>query len=350
MLTTEYDGCGRCMVGVRRLSRKSDATSSPERQGQQILGAVAGIGGHVIAWADDWEVSGATNPLDRKGFGPWLRGELGPYDGIASASVDRVGRNVRDTLNTQELLTGQGRIVVTADHAGVWDFGDPNQENEWMIKAWGSQMELRAIQKRNRDETLRARTGRACGAPGGPAATRRPPRDRTSNPRPPPAQHPRTRSESRAPHEDRSRTASPGRPPGPRPPPHTPSPRQDDQAEPTGRPPRPPHQPEPQPGHEGPRPRGPGERGKGSHGRGSAVPTDSGRVAVGTAAPVPASLDRGGDRYGSHAGAALARKRQPSGRTQPSGPGSSGRAAAEREWRAQSARAAASPGATVPTR
>jgi hypothetical protein len=47
--------------------------------------------------------------------------------------------------------------VVTADHAGVWDFSDPNQENEWLAKAWGSQMELRAIQKRNRDETIRAR-------------------------------------------------------------------------------------------------------------------------------------------------------------------------------------------------
>jgi site-specific DNA recombinase len=28
---------------------------------------------------------------------------------------------------------------------------------QWLIKAWGSQMELRAIQKRNRDETIRAR-------------------------------------------------------------------------------------------------------------------------------------------------------------------------------------------------
>src|SRR5208337_4034981 len=66
-------------------------------------------------------------------------------------------RNVRDTLNTQALLTGQGRVVVTADHAGVWDFSDPNEENNWIAKAWGSQMELRAIQKRNRDETERAR-------------------------------------------------------------------------------------------------------------------------------------------------------------------------------------------------
>jgi DNA invertase Pin-like site-specific DNA recombinase len=157
MLTTEYDGCGHCLVAVRRLSRKTDKTSSPQRQGDQDLMAAADAGGHIIAWADDWEVSGATDPMTRKGLGPWLRGEMGPYDGIVAPTVDRVGRNVRDTLNTQTLLTGQRRVIVTADQAGVWDFTDPNQENEWLIKAWGSQMELRAIQKRNRDETVRAR-------------------------------------------------------------------------------------------------------------------------------------------------------------------------------------------------
>ena len=136
MLTTEYDGCGRCLVAVRRLSRKTDKTSSPQRQGDQDLQAAADAGGHIIAWADDWEVSGATDPMTRKGLGPWLRGEMGPYDGIVAPTVDRVGRNVRDTLNTQTLLTTQDRVVVTADHAGVWDFSDPNQENEWLAKAW----------------------------------------------------------------------------------------------------------------------------------------------------------------------------------------------------------------------
>src|SRR5260370_8837322 len=42
---------------VRRLSRKSDKTSSPEKQGHQILRATGDAGGHIIAWADDWEVS-----------------------------------------------------------------------------------------------------------------------------------------------------------------------------------------------------------------------------------------------------------------------------------------------------
>ena len=181
MLTTEYDGCGRCLVALRRLSRKTDKTSSPQRQGDQDLQAAADAGGHIIAWADDWEVSGATDPMTRKGLGPWLRGEMGPYDGIVAPNVDRVGRNVRDTLNTQTLLTSQDRVVVTADHAGMWDFSDPNQENEWLAKAWGSQMELRAIQKRNRDETIRAR--KAVG-PGGfvvSAAPTSPPCARSTN-------------------------------------------------------------------------------------------------------------------------------------------------------------------------
>lgn len=135
----------------------ADDTSSPVKQANQDIQAAADVGGHIIAWADDWEVSGATDPLTRKGLGPWLRGEMGPYDGLVGPSVDRIGRNVRDALNTQVLLTSQGRMVVTADHAGIWDFTDPNQENDWLFKALGSQLELRAIQKRNRDETIRAR-------------------------------------------------------------------------------------------------------------------------------------------------------------------------------------------------
>jgi site-specific DNA recombinase len=45
MLTREYDGCGRCLVAVRRLSRKTDRTSSPQRQGNQDLKAAADAGG-----------------------------------------------------------------------------------------------------------------------------------------------------------------------------------------------------------------------------------------------------------------------------------------------------------------
>ena len=157
MLTTEYDGCGRCLLGVRRLSRKSDATSSPEQQAEQVLTAAAGVGGHVIAWADDWEVSGATDPLTRPGLGPWLRDEMGPYSGIVGAAVDRIGRNQRDVLNTAHTIHETGRMLVTYGHTGPWDLDDTADEMRLSMESFGAQLELRAIQKRNRDETLRAR-------------------------------------------------------------------------------------------------------------------------------------------------------------------------------------------------
>ncbi|MGW7542216.1 recombinase family protein [Streptomyces sp. NPDC054770] len=154
---TEYDGCGKCLLGVRRLSRKSDTTHSPEKQAEQVIKAAAEVGAHIIGWADDWEVSGATDPFKRPKLGPWLRGENGPYDGIAGAAVDRIGRNVRDVLNTAYTIHEKSQILVTADHAGVWDLNDPNQESELLIKALGAQLEHRSTKRRVQDETARAR-------------------------------------------------------------------------------------------------------------------------------------------------------------------------------------------------
>ncbi|MGW1085985.1 NAD-dependent epimerase/dehydratase family protein [Streptomyces sp. NPDC002596] len=37
--------------------------------------------GHIIGRAEDWEVSGATNPMSHPRLGPWLRDERGPHDG-----------------------------------------------------------------------------------------------------------------------------------------------------------------------------------------------------------------------------------------------------------------------------
>lgn len=39
------------------------ATSSRERQRDDVLAAASSVGGHIIGWADDWELSGATDPM-----------------------------------------------------------------------------------------------------------------------------------------------------------------------------------------------------------------------------------------------------------------------------------------------
>ncbi|MBR7824952.1 recombinase family protein [Actinospica sp. MGRD01-02] len=157
MLTTDYDGCGKCWVGVRRLSRTTERTNSPEDQKDMILEAATDNGGHIIAWADDWEVSGATNPLDRPQFGPWLRGEMGPYDGIVGSAVDRIGRNQVDVLTTGYMMRDSGRAIITSGHTGPWDLYDEVDETRFSMDALGAQMEHRAIVRRNRNATKKMR-------------------------------------------------------------------------------------------------------------------------------------------------------------------------------------------------
>ncbi|MBD0736157.1 recombinase family protein [Streptomyces sp. CBMA29] len=145
-------------MAVRRLSRKKDATSSPEKQEAQDLKAAASVGGHIIAWADDWEVSGATDPMTRPGLGPWLRGEMGQYSGIVGPSVDRIGRNQRCVLNTAHLIHRQKKLLVTDGHDGPWNLDDSADEVRLSIDSLGAQMEHRAMQKRNRDGAVTARS------------------------------------------------------------------------------------------------------------------------------------------------------------------------------------------------
>jgi DNA invertase Pin-like site-specific DNA recombinase len=122
-----------------------------------VIDAVRSVGGHIIAWADDWEVSGATDPMTRPKLGPWLRNKMGPYNGVAAAAVDRLGRNLVDCLNTGYMMRDTGKMLVTYGHEGPWDLNDPADENRFTLEAWSAQMELRAIQKRNQSTTVSER-------------------------------------------------------------------------------------------------------------------------------------------------------------------------------------------------
>ena len=101
----------------------------------------------------------------RPNLGPWLRDERVPYDGLVAAAVDRLGRNVVVCLNTGYKMRDEKKMLVTYGHEGAWDLDDSADENRFTMEAWGAQMELRAIQRRNRDATVRTR---AAGRPRGP--------------------------------------------------------------------------------------------------------------------------------------------------------------------------------------
>ena len=58
---------------VIRLSRVTDATTSPERQRQACEDLCEERGYDVVGVVEDLDVSGRMNPFDREKLGPWLR-------------------------------------------------------------------------------------------------------------------------------------------------------------------------------------------------------------------------------------------------------------------------------------
>lgn len=146
------------VVGVLRLSRSSDVSTSLERQREQIE-LWAKLHGHdVVGWAVDDGVSGATSPFERDGFGPWLRDDkLEEYDIACAWKLDRFGRSVSEFLKLSEHMRANGKQIATTD--GTVDTTTPQGRfftvllsamSEWerdmiSMRAKSSQAKLRAL-------------------------------------------------------------------------------------------------------------------------------------------------------------------------------------------------------------
>ncbi|MER6076831.1 recombinase family protein [Streptomyces sp. NPDC001833] len=100
------------VLGVVRLSRVSDETTSPERQRRSIQRWADQEGHVVVGWVEDIDVSGGVEPWKRPGFGKWLPSTVGKevsaiehriaveesradeYDIICVLKIDRLSRRV----------------------------------------------------------------------------------------------------------------------------------------------------------------------------------------------------------------------------------------------------------------
>jgi site-specific DNA recombinase len=158
MKFTKYDGCGKCLLATRRLSRDNEDTSnSPDKQWNKLAAAARAYGGHIIGCADDWETSGATDPYTRPNLGPWLRDEMGPFDGVVASAVDRLGRNQPCVLATGYALFGQGKVLLTSGHDGPWNLRNRSDQILFSMQSLSAEMELWAIQDRITDTKVNNR-------------------------------------------------------------------------------------------------------------------------------------------------------------------------------------------------
>lgn len=131
------------------------ATSSPERQREKssqpqlplVRTSSAGrrLGG-----------LGRNRPRVPPDAGSLAPRRKGPLRG-SRRGVRGPGRNVVDCLNTGYKMWDEKKMLVTYGHDGPWEQDDPADENRFTMEAWGAQMELRAIQRRNRDATMKIR-------------------------------------------------------------------------------------------------------------------------------------------------------------------------------------------------
>lgn len=133
---------------VVRLSRVTDATTSPERQIAACEELCRQRGYEVVGVAEDLDVSaGKTTPFDRPQLGRWLQ-DPSRYDVIVFFRVDRIVRRLFDLADLIRWSRQHSVTLVSATESHFdlsTDFGDIIA----LLVAKVAEMELEAISERN---------------------------------------------------------------------------------------------------------------------------------------------------------------------------------------------------------
>lgn len=112
------------VLGARRLSHDTDASTSVERQGDTITAWSASKDHSVVYLTDDTDVSGAISPFKREDLGPWLKPpKLAQWDILVVAKLDRISRSLIDFANFLTWCQENGKTLVSV--AESLDFSTP---------------------------------------------------------------------------------------------------------------------------------------------------------------------------------------------------------------------------------
>ncbi|MFF7408712.1 recombinase family protein [Streptomyces lydicus] len=139
-------------LGARRLSRVKDNSTSFDRQAAAIEVTARAVGGEVIEWADDPDVSASKiGPFDRPGIGEWLK-RPSEYDGIIWWRQDRAIRDMGDMFDLGRWAKANKKRLIFAEgpfgDRFELDFSSPMSELIVLLLAFAAQMEGTAIKER----------------------------------------------------------------------------------------------------------------------------------------------------------------------------------------------------------
>ncbi|ORB49409.1 recombinase family protein [Mycobacteroides saopaulense] len=135
---------------VIRLSRVTDATTSPERQLEACRELCSQRGYNIVGMAEDLDVSaGSTSPFDRPQLGEWLTNRHNEFDVLVFFRVDRVVRRLFDLADLIRWGQEHSVSLVSATESH-FDLSNKLGNVIALLVASIAEMELEAISERNR--------------------------------------------------------------------------------------------------------------------------------------------------------------------------------------------------------
>lgn len=138
----------RALICIR-LSRVTDATTSPERQLAACRELCRQRGYEVVGVAEDLDVSaGKTSPFDRPQLGGWLRTPE-KFDALVFFRVDRLVRRLFD-LSDMIRWAREHRVTLVSATESYFDLSAEFGDIIALLVAKVAEMELQAISERNR--------------------------------------------------------------------------------------------------------------------------------------------------------------------------------------------------------
>ncbi|OIJ90891.1 hypothetical protein BIV24_17075 [Streptomyces colonosanans] len=141
-------------MGSVRLSKYTDASTSPEVQTEFIYEGARAIGGEVVGWANDTDISALkTTPWEREQLRYWLDNPA-EWDAMIFQRMDRAVRSMGDMADLGRYAKKHGKRLIFASGPGggrlELDFSSPMSELIMLILAFAAQLEGQTIMERNK--------------------------------------------------------------------------------------------------------------------------------------------------------------------------------------------------------
>lgn len=144
-------------LGAARLSRKTDESTSMERQSEQITLTAKIRDADLICITEDTDISGSISPFARDGLGPWLTDpeKIVQWDILIVAKLDRLTRSLKHFDELVEWLDAHGKTLVSVSES--LDLSTSTGRMFANLLAMFAQFERERIGERRREAGIKLR-------------------------------------------------------------------------------------------------------------------------------------------------------------------------------------------------